>query len=101
VFFTVVFATLHRLFQFLLAIGKQSMDLTMCLVADCVNLRAEFLTRRIRIFVEQRLNLVVVLLKQRPDFLLLFRSQLQVARKTRQLLVDRLRCIESLELLPC
>jgi len=37
-------------------------------------LRAEFLARGIRIFVEQRLNLVVVLLKQRPDLLLLFRG---------------------------
>ena len=43
------------------------MDLTVRIVADCVNLKAEILTRGIRILIEQRLNLVVVLLKQRPD----------------------------------
>jgi hypothetical protein len=73
-FFTVVLALPHCFFQFFLMIRKQSMDLTVRLVADCVNLRAEFLARGIRIFVEQRLNLVVVLLKQRPDLLLLFRG---------------------------
>ena len=57
------------------------MNLTMRLVADSVNLRTELLPRRFRILIEQRLNPVVVLLKQRPDLLLLFRSQLQIFRK--------------------
>ena len=73
-------ALLHRLFQFLLVIGKQGMDLTVRFVADFVNLRAEILARGIRTFIEQRLNLVVVLLKQRPDLLLLLRSQFQIFR---------------------
>ena len=74
-------ALLHRLFQFFLVIGQQSMDLLVRFVADRVNLRTELLARSVRILVKQRLNLVVVLLKQRPDLLLLFRSQLQIFRK--------------------
>ena len=47
------------------------------IVADGVNLRSELLSRSFRIFIEQRLNPVVMLLKQRPDLLPL-RSQLQI-----------------------
>ena len=61
-------------------ISEQSVNLAVRFVADCVNLRAEILARDIRTFIEQRLNLVVVLLKQRPDLLLLFRSQFQIFR---------------------
>src|SRR3984885_13746251 len=75
------------------------MNLTMRLVADSVNLRTELLPRRVRILIEQRLNPVVVLLKQRPDLLLLLRSQLQVLCKVSKLLVDRLRCVDMLQLL--
>jgi hypothetical protein len=67
-------ALLHRLFQKFLVIAKQGMDFTMRFNADRVNLRAEFLARSVRILIEERLNSVVVLLKQRPDLSLLFRS---------------------------
>ena len=92
-------ALLHRLFQFFLVIGQQSMDLLVRFVADRVNLRTELLARSVRILVKQRLNLVVVLLKQRPDLLLLFRSQLQIFRKLSKFLVDRLRRVHMLKLL--
>jgi hypothetical protein len=74
VFFTVMLALLHRLFQLLLLIAKQGMDFTMRFLADSVNLRTELLARSVRILIEQRLNPIVVLLKERPDLLLLFRS---------------------------
>ena len=48
VFFTAVLALPHRFFQFLLVVGKQGMDLTMCFFADCMNLRAEILARLIK-----------------------------------------------------
>jgi hypothetical protein len=75
------------------------MNFTVRFVADGVNLRTELLPRSCRILVEQRLNLVVVLLKQRPDLLLLFRSQFQIFRKTGKFLVDRLWRMNTLELL--
>jgi hypothetical protein len=92
-------ALLHCLFQLLLVIAKQGMDLTMRFVADSVNLRAEILARSIRILIEQRLNPIVVLLKQRPDLLLLYRNQFQVFRKPSKLLVDGLRRMDMLKLL--
>jgi hypothetical protein len=92
-------ALLHCLFQLLLVIAKQGMDLTMRFVADSVNLRAEILARSIRILIEQRLNPIVVLLKQRPDLLLLLRSQLQIFRKASKFLVDGLRRMDVLKLL--
>jgi hypothetical protein len=82
-----VFSFLHPLFQFSLAISKQRMNLAMRFVADRVNLRSKLLPRRRRILVEQRLNLVVVFLKQRADLALLFRSQLQIFRKPSQFLI--------------
>jgi hypothetical protein len=89
VFLTLTVALPHRLFQFFLVIGKQSMNLAAVrFVADSVNLRTKLLPRCRRILVEQRLNLVIVLLKQRPDLLLLFRSQLQIFRKASKFLVD-------------
>jgi len=90
---------LHRLFQFFLMVGKQSMDLAVRFVADRVNLRTKFLPRSLRILVEERLNLIVVLLKQRPDLLLLFRSQLQIFRQVSKFLLDRLRRMDMLKLL--
>ena len=67
-------AVLHRLFQFFLVVGKQSMNLAVRFVADSVNLGTKLLPRRCRILIEQRLNPIMVLLKQRPDLLLLFPS---------------------------
>jgi hypothetical protein len=95
-----MFALLHRLFQFFLVISKQGMNLVVRIVADSVNLRTKLLPRRCRILIEQRLNPVMVLLKQRPDLLLLFRSQLQIFRKASKFLVDRLRRMNMLKLLP-
>src|SRR5450755_3566951 len=90
VFFTIMLALLHRLFQFFLVISKQSMNLVVRFVADSVNLRTKLLPRRCRILIEQRLNPILVLLKHRPDQLLLFRSQLQIFREASKFLVDRL-----------
>jgi hypothetical protein len=92
-------ALLHRLFQFFLVIAKQSMNLAVRFVAGSVNLRTKLLPRSFRILVEQRLNLVVVLFKQRPHLLLLFRSQLQIFRKPSKFLADRLRRMDMLMLL--
>ena len=92
---------LHRLFQFFLVISKQSMNLVVRFVADNVNLRIKLVSRNCRILVEQRLNPIMVLLKQRPDLLLLFPSQLQIFRKLSKFLVDRLRRMEMLKLLTC
>ena len=78
----------HRLLQFFLVIGKQNMNLAVRFVADSVYLRSKPLPRSCRILIEQRLNPIVVLLKQRPDLLLLFRSQLQISRKASKFLVD-------------
>jgi hypothetical protein len=88
VLLTIKFALLHRLFQFLLVISQKSMKLVVRFVADRVNLRSKILPRGCWILVEQRRNPIVVLLKQRPDLLMLFRSQLQIFRKTSQFLVD-------------
>jgi hypothetical protein len=41
----------------------------------------------------------VVLLKKRPDLLLLFLGQPQIFRKASKFLVDRLRRVDTLELL--
>jgi hypothetical protein len=62
-------ALLHRLFQFFLVISQQSMNLPMSLVTDSADLRSNLLARSGRILIEQRLNLIMVLLKQRaaPD----------------------------------
>ena len=50
--FAIVLALLHRLFQFLLVAGKESMNLAMRFGADSVNLRIKLLPRRFRIFIE-------------------------------------------------
>ena len=92
-------ALLHRLLQLLLVIAKQRMDFTMRFVADSVDLRTELLARSVRILIDQRLNPVVVLLKQRPDMLLLFRSQFQIFRQVSKFLIDRLRRMDVLRLL--
>jgi hypothetical protein len=53
-----------------------------------VNLWSKLVPRNFRILVEQRLNVIVVLLKQRPDLLPVLRSQLQVFRNASKFLVD-------------
>ena len=89
----------HRLFQFFLVISQQSVNLVVRVVADGVNLRSKLLPRRFRILIEQRLNPIVMLLKQGAHLLLLFRSQLQIFRKASKFLVDRLRRMDLLKLL--
>jgi hypothetical protein len=91
-------ALLHHLFQFLLVSGKQGMNLVVRVVADAVNLRSKLRPRRFRIFIEQRLNPIVVLLKQRPHLLLLLRSQLQIFRQASKFLVNRLWRMDTLKL---
>ncbi len=80
-------------------IREQSMNLAVRFVADGVNLKTELLSRSCRILIEQRLNLIVVLVEQRPDLLLLFRGQLQIFRKASEFLIDRLRRMDLLKLL--
>jgi hypothetical protein len=92
-------ALLHRLLQFFLVIAEQGMDFVVRVVADSVNLRTELLARSVRILIEQRLNPIVMLLKERPDLLLLLRSQLQIFRKPSKLLVYGLRRMDMLKLL--
>jgi hypothetical protein len=92
-------ALLHRLFQFFLVISKQSMNLAMRFVADSVNLRIKLPPRSCRILIEQRLNPVMVPLKQRPDLLLLIPSQLQIFRKAGKFLIDGLRRMDMRKLL--
>jgi hypothetical protein len=89
---------LHRLFQLFLVVGEQSMNPVVRLVADSVNLRSKLLARSCRILIEECLNPIMVLLKQRPDLMLLFRSQLQIFRKPSKFLVDRLRRMDTLKL---
>lgn len=43
VFSPIMLALLHRLFQFFLVVGKQSMNLAVRVVADSVNLRIKLL----------------------------------------------------------
>jgi hypothetical protein len=66
----------HRVFQFLLVIRKQGMNLLVRLVADSVILRTKFLPGRFWILIEKHLNPVVMLHKQGPHSRLLFSSQL-------------------------
>ena len=94
-----MFALLHRFFQFFLVIGKQSMNHAVRVVADSVNLRSKLLAQSCRILIEQRLNPVMKLLKQRTGLLLLFQGQLQIFREASKFLVDRLRRMDMLKLL--
>jgi hypothetical protein len=73
-------------------------DLVVRIVADGVNLRTKILPRSCRILIEQRLNPVMVLLQQRPDLLLLLRSQLQIFRQASKFLVNRLWRVDMLKL---
>jgi hypothetical protein len=61
------------------AIKKQSMNLVVRFVADRVNLWTELLPRGFRILIEQGVNPVVVLLKQKTDLSLLCRSQYPIS----------------------
>jgi hypothetical protein len=53
------------------------------------------------ILIDQSLNVVVVLLKQRPDLLLLFQRQRQIFRKASKFLVDQSRGVDLPKLLAC
>ena len=89
----------HGFFQIFLVIGEQGVNLMMSFIADGVNLRGKVLAGRFGISVEQGLNFIVVLLKERTDLLLLLRSQLQVFGELRELLIDGLRRVDTLQLL--
>jgi hypothetical protein len=52
--------------------------------------------RGVRILIEQRLNLVVVSLEQRPDLSLLCRGEFQIFYQVIEFLVDRPRAVDSL-----
>lgn len=64
VFLTLVLALLHRLFQLFLVVGKKSMNFTVRLIADRVDLRTEVTTRSVWVLVQECLNPIVVLLKE-------------------------------------
>ena len=97
--FSATMPALHqRLFQFFLLISKQSVNLAMRFVTDRMNLRSKILPRSCRILIEQRLNVIVVLLKQGPDLPLLFRSQLQIFCKASKFLINQLRRMDMLKL---
>jgi len=100
-FRTFMLAFLHRPFQFFLVIGKESVNLAVGFVADRVNLWGKIPPRCCWVFIEHGLYLVVMVLKQRPDPLLLFRSQFQIFSKASKFLVDRLRRMDMLQLLTC
>jgi hypothetical protein len=100
-FCTFMLAFLHRSFQFFLMIGKERMNLAVRFVADRVNLWGKIPPRCCRVFIEHSLYLVVMFLKQRPDLLLLFRSQFQIFGKASKFLVNRLRRMDMLQLLTC
>jgi len=57
-------------------------------VADSVNLRTKLVSRGCRILIGRHRNLIVELLKQRPNLLLPFRSQLQILCKLSKFLGD-------------
>ena len=57
------------------------MDLVVRLIADRMNLRTESLAGGSRILIQQRLDIVVVFLKQRPDPFLLRAGQFQILRQ--------------------
>jgi len=72
----------HIFYQLLLVLGQQRVDLVVRPVADRVDLWAEVLARNVWIVVEQRLNLVVVLVKQRSDLFPLVWREFQIFGKT-------------------
>lgn len=100
-FCTFMLASLHRPFQLFLVIGKQSVNPAVGFVADRVNLWGKIPPRCCWVLIEYGLYLVVMVLKQRPNLLLLFRSQFQIFGKASKFLVDRLRSMDMLQLLTC
>jgi hypothetical protein len=98
-FCTFMLAFLHRSFQFFLVIGKESVNLAVGFGADRVNLWGKIPPRSCWVLIEHSLYFVVVILKQRPDLLLLFRIQFQIFGKTSKFLVDRLGRMDMLQLL--
>jgi hypothetical protein len=78
----------HLLLQIFLLVREQGMNLAMRFVADGMNLRAESLSRGCRILIKQRLNFVVVFLKQNLDLLLLLRRQFEIFRQLSEFLID-------------
>src|ERR1700740_1258967 len=95
---TMMLMVVHRLLPFFLVIGQQGVNLVVRVVADGVNLRSKLLPRRFRIFIEQRLNPIMMLLKQRAHLLLLFWSQLQIFRELSEFFVDRFGRVGTLTL---
>jgi hypothetical protein len=77
-----VHAVLHGTCQLLLVLCQQRFNLAVCFVAGRVDLRAEVSAREHWIVVEQRLNPVVVLLKQGSDLFPLVRGEFQILRQT-------------------
>ena len=89
-------AFLHGFCQVLLVPGEQGFDLVVRLFADRVDLRTERFARQPWIPVEQRLNLVVVFLKQRSDLFPLAGGEFQVFCQMIEFLIDRPRAVDTL-----
>src|SRR5438270_9335272 len=77
-FFSMLHAFLHGFRQLLLMLGQKSFDFIVCLVADGVNLTTEIFVGGAWVLIEQGLDSVVVLLKQRSDLVLLLWGEFQI-----------------------
>jgi len=99
IFETLVHTLHHRSFQLFLAVGQQGVNFTVRGGADGVNLFSECLAGGSWILIEQRLNLVVMFLKQRSNLFLLFWSQLQILCQVIEFLIHRSRTVDRLKFL--
>ena len=70
------------------------MNFTVRFIADRVDLRTQILTRSIWILVEERLNLVMVLLKQGPDLFPLVRGEFQIFSQVIEFLINQPRTVD-------
>ena len=100
-FFSIVHAFLHGLCQLLLVLRQQCLNLVVRFVADRVNLRAQVLACEFRIFIEQSLNPVVVLLEQGSDLFSLAWGEFQILGQMIEFLIDGPRAVDTLVWLRC
>jgi hypothetical protein len=91
-------ACLHGFGQLFLVVRKKCFDFVVCLVADRMDLRAESFVRSRRIFIEERLNLLVMFKQQRSDLLLLCGGEFEFVCQVVEFLVDSAVRMESLNL---
>jgi hypothetical protein len=92
-FFSISHAFLHGFCQLLLVLGQQRFNFVVRLVADRVDLRAEVFAGDTWILIEQRLDPVVVLLKQRSDLFPLVRGEFKILCQMIEFLIERPRAV--------